>query len=159
MTEDKEVEKKTVEKKKKDKKWFERFFNKDKLQKSNKVAVVYLLDNHLADFMELDTIDGKFKINNQEYHVDKDCMFTTRKDRIPLVIIREWDIVPLGTKKWEDETMRIKFSELEKHVLRGIKNAELYKVGDNNPMKITGKQMILWGLAALIVGAVVINYI
>lgn len=157
---DKEEKKPKLEKKvKEEKKWFEKFFNKDRLQKSNKVAVVYLLNNHLADFMELDTVDDKFKVAGKEYHVDKDCIFTTRKDRIPLVVIKEWDIIPEGTKDWDDKTMRNRFAELEKHVLRGIKNAELYKVGDNNPMKMTGKQMILWGLAALVLGAVVINYI
>ena len=159
MDKNKEEVKSKEKKVKVEKKWFERLFNINKLQKTNKVAVVYLLNNNLVEFYELDTQDGKFSVNGNHYHVDKDCIYTTKKDRIPFMVVREWDIIPLGTKKWDDETMRIKFSELEKHVLRGIKNAELYKVGDNAPFKMTGKQMILWGLAALVIGAVVINYI
>ena len=76
------------------------------------------------------------------------------------MIIREWDLIPLGTKKWEDEDMREKFAELEQHVLKGIRNAELVKMGGGeSDSKFTTKQLILWVIVAVVAGAILINYI
>ncbi len=145
--------------KKKDSKWWSKTFNKDKLKKPNKVAVIYLRNNGNADLMELETINGFFSIGTKTYNEDRDCVYTITKDRIPLLIVREWDIIPLGTKKWDDDPMREKFSELSQHVLKGIKNAEFVRSGGGFESKLTPKQLILWGLAALVGVIVIMNFI
>ena len=145
--------------KKKDSKWWSKTFNKDKLKKPNKVAAIYLRNNGNADLMELETINGFFSIGNKTYNEDRDCVYTITKDRIPLLIVREWDIIPLGTKKWDDDPMREKFSELSQHVLKGIKNAEFVRSGGGFESKLTPKQLILWGLAALVGVIVIMNFI
>ncbi len=138
-------------KKKKNLKWWNKAFNKDKFKKQNKAAVIYLRNNGNADLMEIETRGGSFNIEGNQYNEDRDCVYTITKDRIPLLIVREWDLIPIGTKKWDDETMREKFSELSQHVLKGIRNAESVKVGGIGlESKITTKQLILWGLAGLV---------
>ncbi len=145
--------------KKKDVKWWSKVFSKDKFKKTNKVALVYLRNNGNADLMEIETKNGFFTINNKTFHEDRDCVFTITKDRIPLIIVREWDLIPLGTKKWDDETMRQKFSELEQHVLKGIRAAEMVRVGGDIDSRLTPKQLILWGLAALVGVIIIMNFI
>ncbi len=144
----------------KDKKhWWYGFFIKDRLKKPNKVAVLFLRNNNNAELIEAEPKDGFFYINNEAYHEDRDCVYTVSKDRIPLVIISEWDIIPLGTKSWYDQPLRKKFSELERHVLKGIRNAELVKtLGGRGDHKLTTKQIIVYGLAALVAIAVFLNY-
>ncbi len=140
--------------------WWGKNFNKNKLKKSNKVAVVYLRDNGNADLMELESKNGFFNINGKSYHENRDCTFTITKDRLPLIIVKEWDILPLGNKTWDDKPMREKFAELETHVLKGIRHAELVKVGGEKDTKsVSTKQAILWALVALVIGAVVVNYL
>ncbi len=146
-------------KKKKDSKWWSKTFNKDKFKKTNKVGIVYLRNNRNADLMELETRNGFFSIEGNQYNEDRDCVYTVTKDRIPLLIIREWDLIPLGTKKWEDDDMREKFSQLSQHVIKGIKNAELVRSGGGIDSKLTPKQLILWGLAALVGVIIIMNFI
>ena len=153
-------EPKKEDKKKKNQKWWNKVFNKDKLKKSNKAAVIYLRNNGNADLMEVETRNGFFTIEGKPYHEDRDCIYTITKDRIPLMIQREWDLIPIGTKKWDDDSMREKFAELEQHVLKGIRAAELVKSGGQGfEGKLTPKQMILWGLAALVAVIIITNFI
>ena len=153
-----EVEEKKS-KKKKDEKWWEKAFDKKKFKKPSKVGVVYLRNNGNVDLMQVETRNGFFNVNGKPYHEDRDCVYRTSKDKIPLLIVREWDIIPLGTKRWDDEPMREKFAELEQHVLKGIRAAELVKSGGGLDTKITPKQMILWGLAILVGAIILMNYI
>ena len=145
----------------KDKKhWWTGFFSKDRLKKPSKVAVLYLRNNNNAELVETEPKDDIFYINNESYHVDNACVFTVGKERIPLAIIAEWDLIPLGTKAWIDQPLRKKFSELERHVLKGIRNAELVKtLGGRGDMKLTTKQLIVYGIIALVIGAVLLNYV
>jgi len=150
--------------KKKDKKgkqtWWNKKFNKNKLKKGTKVAIVYLRNNGNVDLLQKETRNGFFTIESETYHVDKDCVYTLTKDRLPIIFQREWDIIPLGTKKWEDEDMREKFKSLETHVLKGIRNAELVRTGgERDKGTITVKQAILWGLVALVGAVVFLNYV
>ncbi|HEC39518.1 hypothetical protein LCGC14_0538290 [marine sediment metagenome] len=155
----KEINKKQTKKKKENNLW-SKTFNKDKLKKPNKAGVVYLRNNGNADLMQVNTVNGFFSIESKIYHEDRDCVYTITKDRTPLLIVREWDLIPLGTKKWEDEPMRKKFAELEQHVLKGIRQAELVKSGGAGiDSKLTPKQLILWGLAALVGVIVLTNFI
>ncbi len=145
--------------KKKDQKWWIKTFNKDKLKKPNKAGVVLLRSNGNADLMEVETRNGFFTIEGKVYHEDRHCVYTITKDRIPLLIVRDWDLIPIGTKKWDDDPMREKFAELEQHVLKGIRQAELVKSGVGIDSKLTPKQMILWGLAALVGVILLTNFL
>ncbi len=145
-------------KKKKDSLW-SKHFTKDKLKKSNRVGVVYLRNNGNVDLLEVETKNGQFTVNGKGYHEDRHCIYTVTKERVPLMIIREWDLIPLGTKKWADDDMREKFAELEQHVLKGIRQAELVKIGGGSDSKLTTKQLILWGIVAIVGIAILINYI
>ena len=145
--------------KKKDQRWWEKAFDKKKFKKPSKVGVIYLRNNGNVDLMQVETRNGFFNVNGKPYHEDRDCVYRTSKDKIPLLIVREWDIIPLGTKRWDDEPMREKFAELEQHVLKGIRAAELVKAGGGIDTKLTPKQMILWGLVLLVGVIVLMNYI
>ncbi len=151
--------KEKTSKKKKYQTWWEKTFDKKKFKKPSKVGVVYLRNNGNADLMQVETKNGFFNINGKPYHEDRDCVYRTSKDKIPLLIVREWDLIPLGTRKWDDETIREKFAELEQHVLKGIRAAELVKSGGGIEGKFTTKQIILWGLVALVGAVILVNYI
>lgn len=146
-------------KRKKDQRWWEKAFDKKKFKKPSKVGVIYLRNNGNVDLMQVETRNGFFNVDGKPYHEDRDCVYRTSKDKIPLLIVREWDLIPLGTKKWEDDSMREKFAELEQHVLKGIRVAELVKTGGGLDGKFTPKQMILWGLVILVGVVILVNYI
>lgn len=155
-----EIEPKPEPKKKDKENWWNKKFNKNKLKKSTKVAIVFLRTNANVDLLQKETKNGFFSVGTETYHVDKDCIFTLTKDRIPLMVVREWDIIALGTKKWEDEDMREKFKTLETHVLKGIRNAELVKTGgERDSGTITIKQAILFGIVGIVLVAVFLNYL
>lgn len=146
-------------KSKKNQKWWEKAFDKKKFKKPSKVGVVYLRNNGNVDLMQVETKNGFFNVNGKPYHENRDCVYRTSKDKIPLLIVREWDIIPLGTKKWDDEPMREKFAELEQHVLKGIRAAELVRSGGGIEGKFTIKQIILWGLVLLVGAVILMNYV
>lgn len=141
-------------------KWWDKYFNPRRMRKSNRVAAVFLRNNGNADLLEVQSRNGFFNIEGKSYHEDKDCIYTITKDRIPLLIIREWDLLPLGTKRSEEDSMREKFAELENHVLKGIRHAELVKSGGTfDDKKISMKQAIVWGIIGIVLVAIALNYI
>ena len=151
----------TIEKKKKkDKKktLFNKLFKKGKLKKPNSVAVIYLRNNGTAEPMEVDVKKGFFNIGDRTYHADRDCIYTVTKERKPLAIIKEWDLTPIGTKKWDEKPIQEKCAELQDHTIRGIRNAELVRMGDRDKVKLNAKSAIGILILIIIVIAVVLGY-
>jgi hypothetical protein len=138
----------------KEKSLFGRMFKKDKLKKPKKVAVIYLRNSGIAEPIEIETKKGFFNIDGRTYHERRDCTYTVTKDRIPLAIIREDDLIPMGTKQWEDKTLREKFAELQDHTLRGIRHAELVKMGDKDRGNVDLRKIIGFGILGIIIIAV-----
>jgi len=157
---EKKIEKR--KEKKKEKSWFD-FLKSKKLQKPDKVAVIYLRNNAVAEPMEVTSKRGFFSIAGKVYHESRDCIYSVvdkaTKKRIPLAIIPEWSLIPIGTKRFEDQSMLEKFSELQDHVLRGIRHAELVKMGDKPDKTLTTKQIVLIIIGAIIGIAILMNYI
>ncbi len=162
FTEDDDDKKSKKDKKKKEKKprsLWERMFNKRKLGRPNNVAVIFLKNNRGADPMEVEVKNGFFNIKGKTYHENRDCLFTMGKERIPLAIIPEWSLIPVGTKDWDDKDMREKFAELQDHTLRGIRHAELVKMGDKDTKPMDMKKVIGIGVLLLIIGVVLYSYV
>ncbi len=150
-----EVDEKNKEKKK-DTFWT-KAFNISKLKKPNKVAVIYLRNNGRAQTMELQPKDGFFSIDGKTYHEDRDCTYSLGKSRIPLAIIPEWSLLPVGTKDWDDKSLREKFTQLEEHVLKGIRHAELVRSNERDGPKINAKAVVGFIVLAIIVVGVVMG--
>lgn len=157
---EKEIKKDKKEKKEKEKKGlWQKLFNTNRIVKKGKVAVVYLRNNGIAEPLEVKSVKGFFNINNKIYHEDSDCIFTIAKERIPLAIIPEWSMIPYGTQVWHDKPMIEKFSELEDHTLKGIRHAELVKMGGGGEdKKINLKTAILIGIFLIIGLAIIVGY-
>ncbi len=158
-TDEKDKEKKKD--KSKDKTLWTKIFNKNKLKKTNKVAVIYLRDNGRAEPMEL-IVDSKgfFNVNGRVYHEDRDCTYLLGKDKHPFAIIPEWSVVPFGRKSWYDQPMQKIFCILQDHVMKGIRHAERVRTGEKGEgLKLNAKQVILYIVLGIIVVAVLVNYI
>ncbi len=160
MSKDLEDKSKEKETKKKNKKhWWNGLFKEKRFDNPSRVAVIYLRNNGVAEPIELETKRGFFNFNNKTYHERRDCLYTTKKERIPLAIIPEWSMIPIGTKRWDDQSMLEKFSELQDHLLRGIRHAELVKMGEKDVGKIDAKKAIGIGLIVLVAAIVLFNYV
>ena len=154
------VEVKPEDEKKKKKGLWERAFNKNRLKKPNKIAVVFLRNNGNAIPMEIEVREGFFNIEGVTYHEKRDCIYTMGKERIPLAVVREGNMFPVGTKKYDDQDMIEKFSQLQEHAMRGIRHAERVRMGDTGFNKTFNmKTMVLAIIIAIVIGAVVMNYI
>ncbi len=158
MTEQELEVKKPEKKDKKKKGLIERLFNKNRLKKPSMVAVIYLRDNGIAEAMEIETKRGFFNIGERTYHEDRDCIYTISKERLPLAIIREKDLIPLGTRRWEDQDLISKLSELQDHVLRGIRHAELVKMGGGEGLKLNKKAIVGAIIGVIILIAILMNF-
>ncbi len=147
------------EKKKESKKeWWNKIFkDKNKFKKTDKVAVLYLRENGNAEPMDIDVKNGFFNINEKTYHERSDCTYTVGKDRIPLAIIREKSMTPLGKSQWEDRGMQEKYFELQDHLLKGIRHAELVKMGGGEGVSPNLKKWIAGGLGLIILVAILLG--
>ena len=139
--------------------WHNGLFNAKKYKRPNRVAVVYLRNNGIAEPMQVDTKDGFFSINGKTYHERKDCVYSFHKDRIPFAVIPEWSMTPIGTKRWEEQTMHEKFNELQDHLLRGIRHAELVRRTGIGMGGMDAKKMIGLGILVMVGMVVLFNYI
>lgn len=139
--------------------WWSKSFKSNSFKKPTLIAVLFLRNNGRAETMQLETRNGFFNIARKTYHERKDCIWVVGKDRIPLAIIPEWSLIPLGTKEWDDKPMLEKFNELQDHTLKGIRHAELVKMGDKDYSNVPTKKIIVWGLIILIGGIIIANYL
>lgn len=157
MNKKNKIKKKLEDKLKKS--WWDKMFNKNKFQKLKKVAVIYLRENGNAEPMELESKNGFFHIEGRTYHERRDCIYTVGKERIPLAIIPEWSMTPLGTKQWDEKLMQEKFSEVQDHLLKGIRHAELVRMGEKDGMNINVKKAIGIGIIVLVAIVIIVSYI
>lgn len=151
------VEEKKEEKKPK-KKFWDRVWRKNKLKKTNTVAVLFLRENGIAEPMEIESNQGFYSINGKTYHEDRDCIYTMGKERFPLAIIPEWNVIPIGRKEWEDKDIQTKFSTLQDHVMKGIRHAERVRMGEREEGKFNTKTIIVIGVVVIVVIAVIVGY-
>ncbi len=152
-------EKEEPVKKKKNLNWFKKSFKEKNFKKPGKIAVIYLKENGNAEAIEIETRDGFFNINGKTYHERSDCIWTISKDRIPLALIPEKSMIPLGTERWEEKEMQEKFSELQDHLLKGIRHAELVKMGFSDNKQVSIKKAILYGILGLVAIVIITNFI
>ncbi len=153
-----DLKKSSEEKKKEKPNLWSRAFRKSKLNKPSKIAVIYLRDNGTAETMEVDSMRGFFNINGRVYHEDRDCVYRMNKEKYPLAIIPEWNVIPIGRKEWEDKPMQEKFATLQDHVMKGIRHAERVRMGEGDYKKINIKSAIGIGIIAIVVIAIIMQY-
>ena len=123
------------------------------------MAVIFLRNNGVAERRYEITRNGFFEIDGKTYNQRRDCTYTITKDRIPLAIIPEYNLTPIGTKQWDEMAMQSKFNELQDHTLRGIRHAELVRARGGAGVNESTKKLIGYGILALIIIAVIWNYI
>lgn len=155
-----EVNNKKDGKKKKKKKgsFWEKAFNKGKLKKPNRTAVVFLRNNGRAETMEVESRHGFFNIHGRTYHEDLACMYRM-KDGTPFAMIPEWSLIPYGTKIWHEKSMLEKFAELQDHTIKGIRHAELVKMGEKDKKPLNAKAWIGLGILVIVGYVVITQYI
>ena len=141
--------------------FWEKIWKKNKLKKSDTVAVLFLREDGTAQPMEIRVRRGFFEINTKTYHQRRDCTYTIMgKERTPLAIIREWDMTPIGTKVWEDTEMQEKCAKLQDHLMQGIRHAERVRMGENmGGIQMNTKTMVILGIMAIIGISIVMGYV
>ena len=148
-------------KKKKEKTLFEKLFNKKKLNRPEKVAVIYLRTNRTAEPIEAELKDSMFMIHGKSYDSKQECIWiTTTKERYPLAVIHEDQITPVGTKEWSERAIQQKFQEFQDHVIKAIRHTELVREGyKGEKTNFSTKQIVGAIIAAVIIGAILTNYL
>lgn len=146
-----------VKEEKKSKKlgFWDKIWNKGKLKKPEKVAVLYLRKNGGAIGYDVETKKGFFEVEKKTYHIDRDCIYRLGKDRVPLAIIEEEGLKPLPTKEFYDNLHELnaferKAAEYQDLVLKAIRHAELVKLEGRDGSKINPKVAIGIGIAIVI---------
>lgn len=148
------------DKKKKKQGLWDKIFNKNKLKKANKIAVLYLRINGNAEPMEVESKNGFFNINGKTYHENRDCVFLLGKEKYPLALLPEGNVIPLGRQSWEDKNMQEKFAILQDHVMKGIRHAERVRMGEKeSDFKFNAKTIIILAIGLIILVAVVMSYV
>lgn len=138
---------------------WDRVFRKRNIEKLNKVAVLYLRNNNKAEALELEARRGFFTINGKTYNEDKDCVFTMGKERLPLAVIREDSLIPEGNSNWTERAMKEKCFALQDQVIRGVKHAEFVRMGEKEPMRLSGKAIVGIIIAGIVLMAFIMNYV
>ncbi len=155
---DKKIEKGIVTSEKKG--LWSKLFNRKRSIKPGRLAVLFLRNNGNAETLDVPVKDGMFSLYGNTYHEKTDCIYTMGKDRIPLAVLEEWSMFPIGTRIYEDQDIRRKSSQLQEHLMKGIRHAEKVRLEGGAGMgPLNMKQVILWGIIILVVIVVLMNYI
>jgi hypothetical protein len=154
---------KEMSKNKKDNTFWDKTWNKRKLEKPQKVAVLYLRRNNSAQGIEVDTQKGFFEIESKTYHVDRDCMYRFGKDKLPLAVIQEDGLVPTGNADFFQRLKDVnaferKSAEYQDLVLKAIRHAELVREQGRNGPGVNPKVVIAIVIVAIIAFAIFRSY-
>lgn len=154
-----------IEPTKEEKGFWEKFFDKKKLNKQNMVAILLLGTDAkgIPLYREYDQ-DGMFTVEDikknplaKKYHVREDCIFTieVKKKSIPLCILPVWSMVPLGTKIYWEMSQERRGLELQEGIIKAIRAEEIVKADENLKKKggLSGKT--IW----IVIGLIVIGYL
>lgn len=141
--------------KKKVNSFWDKVFKKKSLRKPQRIAVMYLRKNNMGEVLDVDTNKGFFDIAGKTYHISRDCLYTIGKDRIPLAIIEEDGLRPIGNSEFYKKLSEIKnyeriCAEYQDLVLKAIRHAELVKYQSLDKAKINPKIAIGLAIAAII---------
>jgi len=151
------------EKSKKKENIWNKVFNKRKLSKPEKAAVLYLRRNNNAQGFEVPTKKGFFTIEGNTYHTQRDCQFKLGKEGLPLLIIEEEGLIPRGNHDFYEslkdlKNFEYKNAEYQDLVLKAIRHAELVRAEGKDGPKLNTKVAIGLAIAAIIGYAVLKGY-
>lgn len=139
---------------------FSKFFKKDKIKKPEQAAVLYLRDTGVGEPLIVQAKNGMFEFQGKPYHVREDCKYTLQigKDKVPLMVQRECDLKPVGTKKWEDLPIEKKVAELQYMAVKGIQHAEIVRA-EGGGSKMDTKTIVIIAIVLIVALAFLKNYI
>ena len=152
---------KDIKPEKKDKTFWEKFFNNKKVDKPNTVAILLLRINGEATplYREYDE-EGMFRIDDikknpfaKTYHIRHDCIhrIKIKKDTIPLCILPEWSLVPLGTRLYWEMGVERRGMEAQEEFLKAIRAEEVVKQDESLKKKSAVSGKTIWIFIAIVV--------
>lgn len=137
-----------------------KLWRNNKLEKANMVAVLFLRKIGTAVPMELRPENGFFNIEGLAYHERRDCTYYLKKNKTPLVVIREGELLPMGNKDWQEREIQEKCAICQDHVMKGIRHAERVRMGENmGGKKLDGKSIVGISIAVIVVLAFLFSYV
>ena len=139
---------------------FSKMFDPKKLKKANMVAVLYLRNSGIAQPLYVESNKGMFVIDDRTYHEREDCKYLLGKDRIPLAVIPEAGLIPVGNKEYFAKKIEARCAEHQDMAIKAIRHAEIVRMaGEENKGKINAKLVIALTIGAIIVFALLKNYV
>ncbi len=152
---------KDIKPEKKDKTFWEKFFNNKKVDKPNTVAILLLRINGEATplYREYDE-EGMFRIDDikknpfaKTYHIRHDCIhrIKIKKDTIPLCILPEWSLVPLGNRIYWEMGIERRAMEAQEEFLKAIRAEEVVKQDESLKKKSAISGKTIWIFIAIVV--------
>jgi hypothetical protein len=137
------------------------FIKEKKMRKPDVVAILFLRNNGMAEIIYREPREGMFEINGKSYHERMDCRYflTMGKDRYPLAVIPEWSLIPLGTEEFRKMPEERKFAELQDHVIKGIRNAEIVRQEGDQRKPLNAKTIVVLVIIGVIGLALLRSYI
>lgn len=131
---------------------FAKLLNRKKLKTPDTIAVLFLRINGTAEVIYKEPKLGIFEQSGRTYHVLEDCRYTMSlgKETLPLCILPEKSLTPLGTGKYYDQDLQERVAELQDLCIRGIKSAELVKLEGEKKPGMNPKTVIIFVILAII---------
>ena len=118
--------------------------------KKNKVIVMVLKSNRYIDYHIADVVQGFVKVNDRYYDARADCIYMEQKDRMPMLIVQEWNLEAIGTKEYNEIKKSGKGTDAQQVIIRFM---EQHKYIDNQKKGLSSKALIF-----VLVGAVIVIY-
>jgi len=117
--------------------------------KKNKVIVQLLKSNRYVEYHIADIVQGFVKVKDRYYDARADCIYLEEKDRLPMLIVQEWNLEPIATKGYDEVRQAGKGTDPQQVIIRFM---EQHKYIDTQKKGLSPKVLIL----ILIGGAIVV---
>lgn len=122
-----------------------------KAWKKNNIAVIRLYNNNIAKPCIGELINGNLIVDGIHHDGGKQFMWLWR-GKVPIMIVPEWDINPIGTKQYIDAIGTGTATDAERVVLKAIKMEQ-----QGSGKKLGGMNIIWIGIGAIVVGYLIFS--
>ncbi len=122
------------------------------LSKQNKALVFYLRESgDIKPIIATITPNGFIFIGNKPYEMSLLFRFLWQ-GKFPAVIIKEWDVTPIGTKDYDETYKDGRSSSAYAKIIQLVESGEL-----KGGMQMSSKKIFLVFIAAIIIGYILFN--
>jgi len=112
----------------------------------NHVLIIFLRRNREVELKYMEILNDMIRIEDKYYDARVDCYYTYGKSRVPVLVIPEWSLRPIGTADYQRVVARGETTDLQDITIKAHERME----ASGKKMKISPQAIVIFVLLGIV---------